>query len=259
MRGLRAVLMAALGLAASGCFTIEQTMTFERDLSGTAGVMMRVDLEPAVEFMAAMARSMSGQPGAPTEAELAAMRKEMLASTSKSKPIDFEQEKTEIQGKLPAGVRLIDASFKDDGPRMTASLRFGFDHASKLGQIKLDQMPGVATAAPVENPIDSPFGGLQVVDEGPTILVTSPAQNPAENQKAALEQMPPLDATLKKYFDAVFKTFRVACRITAPFEAIEHNAHRKDGNTLIWEYDLASVETLTPAQMSQGIRVRYRK
>jgi hypothetical protein len=167
--------------------------------------------------------------------------------------------KKEIEAHLPAGVRLMDASLKDDGPRMMASLRFGFDHASKLGQIKLDETPGWAPAGPVGNPIESPFGGLQVVDEGRTILVTSPAQNPADGHKAALEQMPPLDATLKTYLDALFKTFRVACRITAPFEVVEHNAQRKEGNTLIWEYDLAALEKLTPEQMSQGIRVRYRK
>ena len=111
----------------------------------------------------------------------------------------------------------------------------------------------------MENLSGSPFAGLKVVDEGSTILVTSAAQNPASDQKAVLKQLPPMDAIVKMYLDSVFKSFRIAFRMTAPFETLEHNAHRKDGDTLIWEYDLAALEKLTPAQMSQAIRVRYKK
>ena len=53
----------------------------------------------------------------------------------------------------------------------------------------------------------------------------------------------------------LFKGLRVAFRITAPFEILEQNAHRKEGNTLIWEFDVKSLEKATPT----GIRVRYRK
>ena len=33
----------------------------------------------------------------------------------------------------------------------------------------------------------------------------------------------------------------------------------KEGNTLIWEYDVTSMMKMTPAQMKAGIRVRYKK
>jgi hypothetical protein len=51
----------------------------------------------------------------------------------------------------------------------------------------------------------------------------------------------------------------VAFRISAPFEVIEHNAHRKDGTALVWEYDLNSLQKMSPEQMKNGVRVRYRK
>ena len=58
---------------------------------------------------------------------------------------------------------------------------------------------------------------------------------------------------------ALVKGLRVAFKITAPFEVLEHNAHRKTGNMLIWEYDFATMQKLTPEQSKQGIKVRYRK
>ena len=64
---------------------------------------------------------------------------------------------------------------------------------------------------------------------------------------------------MMKQMEALFKGLRVAFKITAPFEVVEHNAHRKTGNTLIWEYDLATMQKLTPEQAKQGIKVRYRK
>ena len=36
----------------------------------------------------------------------------------------------------------------------------------------------------------------------------------------------------KKQMEDMFKGLRVAFKITAPFEVVEHNAHRKEGNTL---------------------------
>jgi hypothetical protein len=58
---------------------------------------------------------------------------------------------------------------------------------------------------------------------------------------------------------SMFKGLRVAFKITAPFEVLEQNATRKEGNTLIWEYDVARLSTMTADQAKQGIKVRYKK
>lgn len=97
------------------------------------------------------------------------------------------------------------------------------------------------------------------MDEGSTILVTSPTENPVAEQQKQTDEMMDLDADTKKQMEEMFKGLRVAFKITAPFEVVEHNAHRKEGNTLVWEYDLKSLEKMKPEDMAQGVRVRYKK
>ncbi|HSN88977.1 MAG TPA: hypothetical protein VL025_19590 [Thermoanaerobaculia bacterium] len=255
---------AWLGLAAclvvfSGCFDVEQTMTLERDLSGKAGFSMHVDMEPMVLFMVRMQREMAGQTGEPTQAEIDKARTEFLASGKKetSKP----PSKEEIEKQLPQGVKLLDSSFEDEGTKLGARFLFGFDNVSKLSQIKIaskkegeDGQPG----PPSQNPAESPFGSLQVKDEGSTILVTSEAMNPVADQNEQAAGMD-LSPEMKKQVEDAFKGVRVAFKIDAPFEVLEHNATRQEGRTLIWEYDMKSLEKMTPEQAAQGVRVRYKK
>lgn len=258
MRRLAAALIAASSLATAACFSLDQTLTIEKDMAGTAGVSMKLDLEPMVGFVALMMRSVTGKSGAPTAEELAEARKELLESVKESPASNFEKEKKELADKLPAGVRLLDATFKEDGLTLAAHLRFGFDQASKLRDIKLDPQ-GAAPGPMGNNPMGSPFLGLQVIDEGRTLLVTSPARNPIADQKTQLDQMPPLDAAMKSQLELMLQGLRVGFRITAPFEVVEHNANRKEGNTLVWEYDMTSLEKLQKIAADQGVRVRYRK
>ena len=61
--------------------------------------------------------------------------------------------------------------------------------SSKLAQI---QMQGKQTAegpSGPQNPFDRPFPGLEVKDEGSTLLLTMEATNPAAEQKAQASQM----------------------------------------------------------------------
>jgi hypothetical protein len=254
MRKLAVCLLLASAPLVTGCFDIEQTLTLERNLSGKAGFTMKVDMEPMVGFAAQMKRSMEGKEGPPTAAELADARKEILASAKSDTTTDFAKDKKELEQSLPKGITLIDAAVKEDGLKVAANLLFGFDNISKLSAIKFPQKDG---ATPTEsNPVDTPFDGLKIVDEGATILITSKPQNPMAE---ATSDMPTGDAAMVKQVTDLFKGLRVAFKITAPFTIVEHNAHRKEGNTLIWEFDLQSLTKLTPAQLEQGIRVRYKK
>lgn len=253
MRKLAAVLLLASAPLVSGCFDIEQTLTLERNLSGKAGFSMKVDMEPMVAFMAQMKRAMEGKEGPPTAAEIAEARKEMVSSSKSNTTSDFAKDKKELEQTLPKGITLIDAAVKEDGLKMAVNMLFGFDQLSKLSSIKLPQKDG----SPTDNPVDTPFDSLKIVDEGATILITSKPQNPMAE---AQSDMPPGgDPAMMKQVEEMFKGLRVAFKITAPFTIVEQNAHRKEGNTLIWEFDLKSLTKLTPAQLEQGIRVRYRK
>ena len=135
----------------------------------------------------------------------------------------------------------------------------GFDHPAKLEQINFGgKSSETATGPASDNPLDSPFGGLKIIDEGRTLLVTSPARNPVAGQQEEISTLP-IDPELKALLDSILGGVRVAVRLTAPFEVIEHNAHRKEGNTLVWDYNYASLQKMTVLEIEQGVRVRYRK
>jgi len=258
MKKLLAAVLGFAALVSTGCFDIEQTLSLERNLSGRAGFRMKVDLEGMALIMAQMQRSMSGKEGAPTAAEIEAAKKEMLKEDKPMDPAEFAKGRKELEAKLPKGVTLVDATFEEKGLTMLMNFVFGFDHPSKLAQITFpDDKSGGGPPGQGGSPVDSPFGGLKVTDEGATILVTSPPQNPMAD---AMKDAPPTaDPEMKKMIEGMFKDLRVAFKITSPLAIVEQNAHRKEGNTLIWEYTVKSLETMKPDQLQQSIKVRYRK
>ena len=247
--------LTAACVLATGCIDVEQTLTLERNMAGRAGFTMKFNLEPMVTFMAQMAREMEGKSGPPTAAEIEKVKADFQKDTVKEGREDFDSERKEFESQLPPGVKLIDASFQEEGLKIGANFLFGFDNFAKLSQIsfpkKNDQGPGGSPG----NPIENPFEDLKLVDEGATILITGPVENPMADEQ---EKMPP-DPELRKQVEALMTGMRVAFKITAPFTVVETTAHRREGSTLVWEYDLKSIEKLTPEQLKQGIRVRYRK
>ena len=64
-------------------------------------------------------------------------------------------------------------------------------------------------------------------------------------------------ADLKMIEDS-FKGLRLAFRIDAPFQVVEHNATKKDGQALFWEYDLKTLNKMTPEQLAQGVKCASR-
>jgi hypothetical protein len=258
-----AVVLGLSGLLLAGCFDVEQTLTLNKDMSGKAGFAMKFDMEPMAVFMAGMKRQMEGKEGPPTAEEIAAAKQEMMASRKEKNPVPSKEE---IAKDLPKGITLLDSKFQDEGLKVGMNLLFGFDHISKLQEIDLKKepkeeaqpadMPGPGAGGP--SPMDSPFGGLQFVDEGATFLVTSPAENPVAEQAEQADQMQ-LSPEEKKQVEDMLGKLRVAFKITAPFAIVEHNAHRKEGDTLIWEYDLDSFQKMKPEDLKKGVRVRYKK
>lgn len=254
-RRFLAVMLTLPALVFSGCIDIEHSLQLERNLAGKAAFAMKFDLEGMAQMMAMVKRGMEGKEGMPTAAEVEAVKKEMLSSGKMMTRGDFEKDRAEFEKSLPAGIKLLGASFQEDGLKMGANLSFSFDHVSKLAQIDLPNKKSEAGTG--QNPGDTPFGGLQVVEEGTSILITSPVENPAGDQQS---QTPPgADPETMKQVEQLLKGLRVAFKISAPFDVIEHNAHRKEGTTLVWEYDVKSLQKMSESQLKSGVRVRYRK
>jgi len=256
-----------LGLAGclllTGCFDVEQSLVLQKDLSGKAGFSMKVNMEPMVTMMLMMQRSMEGKEGEPTAAEIEAAKKDFLANAKKteSQP-DPEKQKAELAKSLPAGVKLLDSNFQDQGLSMLAAFTLGFDDVHKLKQVKLSEpKPAEAQQGPPtpENPFDTPFGDLEITEQGNTILLTTKAKNPLEEQKQEMGGEGQVSPEMEKQLEDAFKGLRIAWKIEAPFPVLEHNAHRKEGNTLIWEYTLDSLKTMDPKKAAEGIRVKYKK
>jgi hypothetical protein len=254
-------LLACLPLL-TGCLDIEQTLTLDKSLAGKSGMSFKIDMEPFVLFMVRMQKQMSGQEGEPTAAEIEEAKKQFLASSKNEMTGDPAARKAEVEKNLPPGVKLLDSSIKEDGLKLSARFLFGFDNVAKLSQVKLSKPKEGEEAGgpqpPGSDAISDPFDNLVVKDEGATILVTTKAVNPMEEQEDEAKDagLPPeTQAEIKKAFQGL----RFAFKLDTPMEVVEHNATRREGKTLIWEYNLESFEKMTPAQKAEGIRVRLKK
>lgn len=255
LRQFAVVVLVGVALATTGCLDVEESMTLNRNMSGQAGFAMNVDGEPLVPLMASMQRQMAGKSGPPTASDLAAARAAMLKEANPQE--DFEKEKQEMEQHLPAGVKLLKATLQTTGLKSAIETQFSFENAAALEKILFDQ-PDAGQGGGPGNPVSQPFDGLRIVDDGQTILITSNVLDPAASARNQAQQMP-MDPAMQKQFAALLSGMHVAFRITAPFTIVEQNATRQEGNTLIWEFDGAHLQSMTPAQLSQGIRVRYRK
>lgn len=246
-------LCLAGGLLLAGCFEIEESMALNRDLSGKAGLMMSVDFEPMVLTMLRMQRESEGKKGEPSADEIAKAKSDFLASRkSENEPEKFAAGRAELEKKLPAGIKLLDAKFEDKGLKMVATFAFSFDHVSKLAELEIPS----SSQNPQKNPIDKPFSSLKVVDQGDSLVITSRPNNPVEKEFNDSEGNAEAKAMLK---DA-FKNLRIAFKIEAPWQVAESNATRRDGQTLYWEYDLAAFERMAKEKTTpEGIRVVFKK
>lgn len=251
-------------LLTAGCINVQQTLTLERDMSGTAGFAVSVNLEPMAYLMAMLERGFSGKEGEPTEAEIAKARAEMLKDKGGAAPIDFEAERRDLERELPAGMRLVTATMEAKELSFGINVVVAFERAALLAEL------GKAGAAPTKakntsplagggNPVGQPFEGFRFVEDGAAFEISLPVTNPAKDTPASGKSGPPLDAESMKQIQRMMGDLRVGMSITTPFEVVEHSAHRQEGRTLIWDYDFKKLEKLTPKEAKRGIFVRYRK
>ncbi len=232
-------------------------LTLNRNLSGQAGFSMKVDAEPLVPFMAQMQRQMQGKSGPPTAEELAAARAEMLKEANPKE--DFEKDKREMEQHLPPGVKLVNATFNQDGLKSSAGAIFGFENLAALHEIVFDKPQGADADQGPSNPVSQPFNGPRGEGRG----TDDPHHDPRHRSDDQREGPDAADAdesaAMQQQFASIFKGLRVAVKITAPFTIVEQNATRREGNTLIWEFDSSKLQAMTADQIAHGIMVRYKK
>ena len=257
---IKFVFVVLLCVFLTGCFEIEQSINLQKDLSGTADFHMGIDMEPMVVIMAQMGKEMGGQKGPLTAAELAKAKADFKKQMA-SKKSDPAPDRKEMEKELPPGIKLLDfkATEKEFGVAM--DMKFGFDKVANLIGVKMPQKEGSDPTS--KNVMDTPFEGLQVIEKGNLITVQTKPANPAEkvNEDVAQQGGPKLDPEMEKMMKDAFSKMRVVYRLTAPFTIVSHNATRKEGNTLIWEYDMKRFEELSKSKSKDdfGVKVVYKR
>lgn len=240
----------------TACIDMEYGLALERDLSGTATLDLNIDLERMAYVSAKMQKMFSGAEGEPTEEEIEDARQRLLEEMEEEEDLTEEGLRDEIEGDLPEGVELLEVEADDEGLERRVLVRFAFDHVDRLQEMNVASDDEAGSEAEAGGQAGAePFGDLEVVDEGETLLVTNAPLNPmAEAREQMQGGMPGMEEMIAEAFEGL----RVAFSIQAPFEIVEHNATRVDGRTLWWEFDFASL-----AQEGGGvpdhIMVRYRK
>jgi hypothetical protein len=243
----------------AGCFEIDHSIDLQKDLSGTADFHLGVDLEPMVVVMAQFGREMEGKKGPITEAELAKARADFKANMKKdSGKSGKEPSRAEIAKSMPEGVKLLDYRMAEKDFGIATDFKFGFERLNKLVNVKLPSKEGGDPTQ--KNVIDSPFEGMELIEKGDTITIRTKPQNPTAAVEKEAAGAPKLDKDTEKMIRDAFGKMRVTYRITAPFTVVSHNATRKQGNTLIWEYDLERFEKMSEKNLEEmGVRVTYKR
>jgi hypothetical protein len=252
----------SLLLLTTGCFELDQSIELKKDMSGTADFHLGVNLEPMVVIMAQLGKEMEGKKGPLTAAELKKAKEEFKR---KSKTENSKKPPTlaEAQKDMPPGIKLLDfaATEKDFG--VDTKFKFAFDKLSSLVNVKLPSKEGEGGDPTKKNVVDTPFEGLELIDKGKTFTIQTKPKNPAESvEKEAEESGPKMDPEMEKMMKDAFSKMRVSYRITAPFEVVSHNAMRKEGNTLVWEYTYDEFEKMSKKGVKledTQVRVTFKK
>jgi hypothetical protein len=256
----RSVLAVLLMVLLTGCFEVEQSIVLDKNMSGTADFHLGIDLEPMIVVMAQFAREMEGKEGPATAADIAKAKAEFKKKNSAKDQVKNEAPtRAEIEKDLPEGVKLLDFSAREKDFGVVTDFKFGFENLRNLVNVKLPQKEG---ADPTQKSvIDTPFEGLEIIEKGDRLTIQTKPQNPTEKVEQEAEGGPKLDAATEKLIKDAFSKMRVVYRITAPFPVLSHNATRKEGNTLIWEFDLEKFEAMEKAKKldDAGVKVTYRR
>lgn len=253
-----------LPLVLGGCFDIEQGIKLNKDMSGEAKLKIGIDFEPMAVIMTAVKHSMEGKEGTPSKEEIEAAKQEMMAEMSKD-PSTSEFDLEDARKDLPEGIELFDASVKQDGMKVVTFMHFGFDKVERLREINLKDEPQGESAGgppnPMESPIDTPFGDLTVDDDGTFVTIRSTPSDPTKSVKEETAEGPGADPEMDKMMEDAFKGLRIAWNIEAPFEVVEHNATRKEGNKLYWEYTYDTIKAMEAKGQDgpEPIFVKYKK
>lgn len=267
--------LVAVLTASAGCLEFERALTLNKDLSGKARFRITMNMEPMARIMAAMDHGMSGKPGDVTEEEVQAAIKKM----SEDGQAKNQKPPTAADiGKLPDGFTVEDISQKFEGLKMTLSVTIGFKDVRKLSTLKMSDPSSTGSDADLQ-----PFEGIEVKDEGSTLLITAklltngdtkmmaPKADPGAAKAPPPEGINDMmkemmsgmggDAAMQKQLEAAMNDFGEIFRIETPMTVVETNASRRETGAVVWQQkfsDLmkAAASGGTPPPMTMSVRLK---
>jgi hypothetical protein len=246
---LRAVLFAGVAWFAAGCMQFDYGITLEDDLSGTADIDISIDLDRVAYIAAYVQNAFTGEGGEPTAEQIQEARQEILTEVDEDEDFSDASLRAEIEPDLPEGVTLLYAKANREELLTTVKVRLAFDHVDKLKEVRLDDDDeGEDGGAPLDS---EPFEDLEIIQEGDFIIVRSQPINPIEE----MEEMEEMPFVSDEMVEKILEGFAVTFSLTSPFKIEEHNATRKDGKKLVWEFNL---ETLKAGEAT-GIYARLKR
>lgn len=244
MRYLRGFLVAGLAWFAAGCMQFEYGIELEDDLSGTANLDIEIDLERVAYMAAYVQNAFEGEGGEPSEEQIEAARQEVLSELDDEDDLSEESLREEIEPDLPEGVELVYARVSREDLLTTMNMQFKFDHVDKLKKVKLDDDDDGDDGG-----MDSePFENLEITDDGNEIIIRSEPIDPTE-------EMDDMSWLSDEMVEKMLEGFGITFTIKTPFNVEEHNATRKDGDTLVWEFNLETLKSEEPV----GIFARFKR
>jgi hypothetical protein len=276
-RKLVAVFAFLALFASTGCIEFGRTIVLNKDLSGKATFRMTMNMEAMARVGAQMEHQMSGKTGALTEEEIAKAVKEMSSQMATQTPPDMKAS----LAKLPPGFTLIDATQKLDGLKMTINVTIGFADIRKLPSFKMsDPSPNAMT----DKDQLQPFEGIEIKDEGATLLITAKLLTTGDSKMmagapAAAGETPAAaegltdainamvgtmggEAGLMAMVESMVKEMKETFRLETSMTVVETNATKREPGAVIWEHameTLAKAKTASPDWKSPVMSVRVRK
>jgi hypothetical protein len=233
MHRFRWLVAAALVLALTGCIKLDQTLTLEKDGSGTLDIRygMSEQAIAQLEMMEQMSQSMGEGDGAGMQMDTDA-------------PFDFDFDEAQVREEFDSqnleGVELISASSEAvDGWRYM-ELKVKFDSLGALMQTEFFEDSDMSLSKDAE--------GNYVLSQ------RNGDSDEAQDESAGDEEM---QAQMLQQMSAMFAGMHIANRVVVPTEIIETNATEVDGRTAAWVFDIDEDPTMMTKLENLSMRVVF--
>lgn len=229
MHTLRWLCVITLAIAVTGCIKVDQTLTLDKDGSGTLDIRYGMS-EQAIAQLEAMEKMGEAMEESGGEAI------DMESDTPFDLDFDEAEVREEFESKGLEGVELVSAeSTTADGWRYM-DLKVSFDNLEALKQTDF---------------FDDSELSLSKDAEGNYVL----AQRSTNGE--AGDDMDEMDPKMLKQMAAMFAGMRIANHFVVPTEIIETNATEVDGRSAAWIYDIENDPAILTQLQDFNMRVVF--